>query len=135
MEHLDRPYFVYGTLRPGWGNARLWKHREATARYDGETCVHGYELYAGEIPFAVPGDGMVVGALIYPHPTYAEGLRGNLDALEGHPRMYRRTECVALTPDGPVDAWIYVFQLDVTGCDLIPSGDFNDHLQGHYLRS
>lgn len=127
--HLDRPYFVYGTLRPGEGNDKLWLMAGATCHHDGEAYALGYQMYASGIPYAVPtGDGhdKVWGAIIKPSPTVSEQLelRMVLDALEGHPEHYTRVEAYVSTPEGPMNAWIYSMSNYAPHGDRVPSGDF-----------
>lgn len=100
---------VYGTLRPGNGNARLWEGR-ATAHWDGEAVVHGYALVTnGAFPYATPAVmSQSVVALIEPHEGEYDDVLADMDYLEGVPSHYDRIEVAVLTPAGPVIAWMYV---------------------------
>ena len=102
------PVFVYGTLRPGWGNSRLWEGRGA-AMHDGAATVTGFALVSGgAFPFAIPAaDSVAVGALIYPDVDVYDEVLEALDRLEGYPRFYDRIMVVVDTPAGRVKAWIY----------------------------
>lgn len=85
------PYFVYGTLRPGHGNARLW-HGLARAEGDGVATVSGYRLVSnGYFPYAVPTSGYaIVGTLVFPAAEHADEVKDRLDMLEGYPDHYDR---------------------------------------------
>lgn len=127
-EHLDWPYFVYGTLRPRCGNSSWWRECAAVALFDGEARAHGFRMIARSIPYAVPSDDddYVVGALIMPFDDYGEqlGLRFNLDRLEGHPNHYERIEADIETPLGPCVAWIYSPTKHRPTGEWVMSGDF-----------
>lgn len=125
---------VYGTLRTGHGNDRLWRGYATTAGLDK---VDGYELLTyGAFPYAVPAEG---GAQITVQLIEAEDdqegadLLARLDRLEGTPNHYRRTRIV--TESGRT-AWMYVAS-DRTLADLqgeshrgpatvIDSGDWDE---------
>ena len=96
------PVFVYGTLREGFGNDRLW-HPHATRREapgGGRWEVRGYNLVTnGGFPYAVPtpyvdGIGLtarIVGELIEATDAEHEAeMMKRLDYLEGVPHHYRR---------------------------------------------
>lgn len=112
---IDRlPVFVYGTLRPGWGNALLWDGR-AAPHHDGDAVVLGYRLTSsGGFPYLVADDGSATaGTLIEPEPADYEHVLARMDALEGYEQgsrhnHYERVHVVVHTPEGPVLAWVYV---------------------------
>ena len=108
------PVFVYGTLRPGWGNARLWAGC-AEAHHDGTATVLGYHLTTnGGFPYLVWDDASTtVGTLIEPADEDYDEVLARLDALEGYRpwgrhNHYERVHVVVHTPDGPWLAWTYV---------------------------
>lgn len=115
------PVFVYGTLRPGWGNARLWAGR-GDAHHDGAATVRGFRLVSGgPFPFAVPdADSVATGALIYPSVAEYADVLDDLDRLEGYPRFYDRMMVVVDTPAGHVKAWIYTPARPIEYADLPP---------------
>lgn len=127
------PVFVYGTLRPGWGNSRRWTGR-GEARHDGTATVRGFRLVSnGAFPFALPdADSVAVGALIYPHPDHYAAVLDDLDHLEGYPRFYDRIMVVIDTPAGHVKAWIYV---PVELYDDLPPVEGNDWSAAHPERA
>ena len=106
MERL--PFFVYGTLRPGFGNDRLWQGR-AAAYFDGEATAPGWGLVDRGIPYAVPAVGMAaVGCLVMPFDDEYPSVARSLDGLEGYPVHYDRVAIDAHMPSGsPIRAWIY----------------------------
>ncbi len=79
--------FVYGTLKKGFGNHRLLVDSEKI----GDRTLADHDIYAvSGFPGVVPGTDTVEGEL---YEVDSETLR-RLDALEGHPHMYTRTEVV-----------------------------------------
>jgi len=130
------PFFVYGTLRPGYGNSRGWVGR-ARAVHDGDATVDGFRLAApqyGGFPYAIPAEGSrIVGALIFPEPGEYAAVLYRLDQLEGYPNHYDRIRVRVETPDGWLWAWIYT----PPAADLkdgywermatVPGGDWNRH--------
>lgn len=87
--------FCYGTLKRGHGNNRLLKDGDATFLGEAVT-VNPYRLTAGGVPYMAkpfgskPGLGcaQVLGEVW----TCDDDTREDLDALEGHPDLYRREE-------------------------------------------
>lgn len=120
-----RPYFVYGTLRPGEHNDRKWQGL-AHASEDGAVYVKDYALYMyGGLPIAVPQNGAyVVGALIWPKDATKTQLRYDFDLLEGHPAMYERTEVKALTEFGNLTCWMYVWKRPYPDAIEEKTGDY-----------
>ena len=112
---IQMPVFVYGTLRPGHGNASLWSGL-ATARYDGHARVLGRRLVSnGGFPYmlhSTPSE-QVVGTLIFPDAAYYEQVLDRMDMLEGVPVHYIR-DTIAVICGGGVDgsaifaAWTYM---------------------------
>lgn len=105
-----RPFFVYGTLRPGQGNDRLWRG-DAVAFDDGECIVKGYRLVGrGSIPYAVRAEGkQVVGCLVDPFVDAYANVARALDGLEGYPVHYDRIVVDVYRPGRlePMEAWMY----------------------------
>lgn len=106
------PVFVYGTLRPQFGNAIVWERYGATCLHDGHAHADGYGLgYShGAFPYMHEAEGRsAVGALVMPlYETAADRrMLADLDALEGVPHHYQRIDLIVQTPDGPVRAWAY----------------------------
>lgn len=110
------PFFVYGTLRPGCGNDRLWRGYETEMRF---ATLHNCALWfhaSGRFPFATFGHGDTAhGDLLTIDPTHYDRVCTDLDYLEGFDRLnpersfYRRVEVVANLDDGsPVSAWLYL---------------------------
>lgn len=104
-----RNIFVYGSLRPGCHNARLWQGIGA-ARWDGTAYVIGYKLVnQGWFPYLVrAASAQTVGALIVPDEGWEWEVLRRMDALEGVPVHYERMAVGVMTPDGPERAWTYV---------------------------
>lgn len=96
--------FVYGTLRRGFHNHYYVK----ACRFLGRaTTAEAYAMYvSGGIPSLVAGEARyrVTGEV---YRVDVATLR-NLDALEEHPRVYRRQEADIVTDDGAARrAWVY----------------------------
>lgn len=106
----DLPFFVYGTLRPGYGNSRIWGD-VAHAEHDGAATVQGFRLVtSGAFPFAVRDlNSTSVGALVYPAPEYYEWVLRSFDQLEGVPHLYQRSIVIVETPVADVTAWMYTY--------------------------
>jgi gamma-glutamylcyclotransferase (GGCT)/AIG2-like uncharacterized protein YtfP len=108
------PIFVFGTLRPGHGNDRLWRGR-ARDQYDGDCYVTGFRLVGRGFPYPIPEEGAeTVGALIVPEPEQYELVLAWMDDLEGVPHHYTRDLVVVTTPEGYRVAWMYVTAIDLT---------------------
>ena len=110
-----RPFFVYGTLRPGQGNARTWLGW-ASAYHDGAAYVVGYRLVSnGGFPYMVAAaTSQTVGALIVPDTHKYELVQRAFDNLEGYRpgsahNHYERVTVPVIIP-GPaiVTAWTYI---------------------------
>jgi len=127
------PYFVYGTLQPGFKNhANVVRGRHESAEpatFAGARVVH-YE--AGFPGMHRGGDGTVTGTLLrVAAPAYAAVLR-DLDRLEAFygPRdernMYEREAVVAADARGaPVRAWAYFSLIAEGGGPVpVPGGDW-----------
>lgn len=108
-------FFVYGTLKQGYGNHRLL----ANATYLGDGTVHGMQLYHGPgFPYAFTGDGKVKGEVYAVRPCDI----GRLDALEGYPHHYDRKEVQVLDAKGEIThAWMYYVHNRPRG-EFIPDG-------------
>lgn len=131
FEDLHLPYFVYGTLRPDWGNSRVWRYRDGVPSHDGEAYVCGYQMVDHGIPYAVASarwSDRVVGCLITPPDDYSQrwSLRQALDGLEGHPHHYERVRCQANVPGGTVRAWIYTPTEWRPEGPIEPTGDYTN---------
>ncbi|MCX5382628.1 gamma-glutamylcyclotransferase family protein [Streptomyces sp. NBC_00083] len=108
-----RPFFVYGTLRPG----ERYHRRFLRGRTVGErpALLPGAVLYDGPgYPYATAGPGTVTGALIEVAPAEHGELLGALDELEeyigpGHPRnLYDRVAREVAVQGAAVLAWVYL---------------------------
>ena len=124
--------FVYGTLRRGFNRPmanRLARH----ARYIGPARIAGRLYDVGAYPAFSPscrdGDMPVIGDLyLLSRPRQ---LLRKLDWFEGigagqsRPYEYRR-ECLSVTLEGGgrQSAWVYVYARFLSGCRLIPGGDY-----------
>lgn len=100
---------VYGTLRTGEGNHRCMVRAEGKSLGLGKT-VENYNLYnLGAFPkVSLTRNDHNVPVVVEVFETDTRGLTGPLDALEGYPAFYDRTEVdVTLDSGETVKAWIY----------------------------
>lgn len=124
-------FAVYGTLRTdvNLGYPRsLWM--EEMAEDLGPCKIRG-DLYSvsGSFPGLRPGSGVVRGQLWRAKPGQARKMIHDLDQIESyrefspHTSMYLRVRVPLVKPIG-VKAFTYVWNMDMTGLTLIPSGDW-----------
>lgn len=120
--------FVYGTLRAGY-DGPMAKWLAAAASHVGLATARGRLYRVRDYPgFVRCPSALVVGDLFQLPDDPAV-----LDRLDEHeecaahfpqPHEYRRERLTALSENGPVDAWAYVYSWDVSDLELIESGDF-----------
>lgn len=120
--------FVYGTLRAGF-DGPMARRLVAEARHVGPASVAGVLLRVADYPGFVPGDaGRVTGDLLALDD--ADATLAWLDDYEQcaphwpPPHEYRRDRRMVEGPDGPVDAWVYIYARPVAGLPVIAGGDF-----------
>ncbi|MBX7068126.1 MAG: gamma-glutamylcyclotransferase [Microthrixaceae bacterium] len=116
-------FAAYGTLRPGFPNARLW---DTVPGVSSEPCViPGVRLQVDSVPFArVDLGSEAVGDLITVPGEAASRVLERLDWLEGHPFLYVRVPWPCVTASGTVVCWLY---LDATLEEYgrpVPGGDY-----------
>ncbi|MEV6202327.1 divalent cation tolerance protein CutA [Streptomyces sp. NPDC051771] len=123
----ERPFFVYGTLRPGgYNHDRFLAGRIGT---EAAAVLPGAVLHDGPgYPYVVPQTGgRVIGSLLMPSSGDYGDLFGLLDRLE-LPVGYERVAMdVVRTEDGvQVSAWVFVASPDAPLGPVIESGDWFD---------
>ncbi|MFJ2061294.1 divalent cation tolerance protein CutA [Streptomyces sp. NPDC087908] len=125
--HEERPFFVYGTLRPGAYNHDRFLAGRIGAEAD--AVLHGAVLYDGPgYPYVVPATGgRVVGTLLTPAPDAYGELFGLLDRLE-LPVGYERVamDVVRTRDSASVSAWVFLAAPDAPLGEVIESGDWFD---------
>ncbi|MFE5972543.1 divalent cation tolerance protein CutA [Streptomyces sp. NPDC056460] len=125
--HDERPFFVYGTLRPGAYNHDRFLAGRIGAEAD--AVLHGAVLHDGPgYPYVVPADGgRVVGTLLTPAPGAYGELFGLLDRLE-LPVGYERVamDVVRVRDSARVSAWVFLAAPDAPLGAVIESGDWFD---------
>lgn len=116
--------FVYGTLQPGWLlHERIGEHVVA---YEPLAKLPEYRMYANFYPWIIHkrGEEGVWGTLLY--------LKDASAAIDTMDRVelgagYERVRVEVQTPDGPVSAWVYVWNQGYIPWRedfFVPSGDF-----------
>lgn len=98
--------FVYGTLKREFSNHYFLRKAEFVGP---ARTVERYALYVDEFPFVYPREKIcpIIGELY----DVDSATLSRLDALEGHPRLYRREmiEVERTNSGSVVKAWIYFF--------------------------
>ncbi|MEX0170839.1 divalent cation tolerance protein CutA [Streptomyces sp. LMG1-1-1.1] len=121
----ERPFFVYGTLRPGaYNHDRFLAGRIGT---EADAVLHGAVLHDGPgYPYVVPAEGgQVVGTLLTPAPGAYGELFGLLDRLE-LPVGYERVamDVLRVRDAARVSAWVFLAAPDAPLGPVIESGDW-----------
>lgn len=116
-------FAVYGTLRKGYSNHVLL----VDTRFIGTGVTsEPYRLTANGIPFVSKKDP-VSKVKVEIYETDNEDIISDVDALEGHPRFYKREEISVDLEDGSnVTAELYFCEGRENGT-LIESGDYADY--------
>lgn len=117
MTSTQHPVLVYGTLRPGGWNYRVFLQGHTETEND--IRVTGFNMYGGMkegFPYVTRGEGTITGTLIHITPEdYDEVMKG-LDFLEGYRgegkrNHYERKLVTVQDENGEdVQAWIYVVE-------------------------
>lgn len=125
-----RPFFVYGTLRPGYRNFSLCRGRLAKIE---AAILPNHDIYGLGIPFCHKGTGSVKGYLLTPKEDQYINVLIAFDSLEGyHPKdshsLYLRRGVSVITESGKeVDAWVYYDSLNsFRHLKKIPDGDYSN---------
>lgn len=129
---MSAPIFAfYGTLMSTSSAIRgqeMQRYGKVLGRFktDGQM----YSI-AGAFPGVIPGEGTVYGELWQPHDWVdVDSVFDVLDTIEGADgtpfALYRREEREVEGPDGPVRAWIYIYNGVRQGhYERVESGDWN----------
>lgn len=117
---MKQLFFVYGTLKRGFGNNRLM---EGSKFISEGTTVEKYLFYKRGIPFVSKVDNnpntVNVNGELY---EVDENQIPAIDRLEGHPNWYRRELIDIKTPDNQtVQAWIYFMPLEGSVNEILNS--------------
>lgn len=120
--------FVYGTLRPGFDEPTA-RWLRSVAPVLGRATARGALYRVDTYPGFVPGDeGVVTGDLFaLPDPSATLARLDEYEECAAHfrqPHEYRRALVTVEGPDGPMEAWTYIYMRDVAGLERIAGGDF-----------
>jgi len=124
----DDAVFVYGTLRPGCGNDRLWRDSATVAQ---AAVADGIRLHGlgRAFPYAVeaPLDVTFGTLLIFPEEERAALLQ-RFDWLEGTPSHYVRQTVEVATHEGRRSAWVYLAADEARASSLppVPGNDWTN---------
>lgn len=128
---INIPYAVYGTLRTGHGNSRLWRDM---ADAQGVGTVTGYRLVTnGGFPYALPADELSVIEVVQPRPEHAAEVRYRLDRLEGYPSFYDRVLVDVDLNGETVRCWMYtpVQSESYASLAAVEGNDWNQHVRAY----
>ena len=124
MENL----FVYGSLRKGTLQSQAARRGigteyarflEMNGIYVGPAKAEGRMILLTDYPGFVDGKGTVLGDLY----QVTTAVIKKLDEYEGI--EFERLKREVVGPDGPSDAWVYVYKFSPTGKKRIESGDWS----------
>jgi gamma-glutamylcyclotransferase (GGCT)/AIG2-like uncharacterized protein YtfP len=128
--------FVYGSLRSGF-RSPAYEYISRFFHFVGEARVRGRLFDMGMYPAGIPSfeDSFITGELYnIKNPSEFSWAIGQLDDYEGvavepdEIQLYKREVADVITHDSITPAWIYWYNGDVTGRQLIASGDLMQYL-------
>ncbi|GAA5531184.1 gamma-glutamylcyclotransferase family protein [Herpetosiphon gulosus] len=110
------PLFVYGTLRTGEYN---WKiYLAGKTRSETPAIVQQHQLYANRYPYMIVGKGSVIGTLVEIEPALYETVMREIDELEqfrpNGNSWYLRVARYVNVGDQQILAWMYYASERVT---------------------
>jgi gamma-glutamylcyclotransferase (GGCT)/AIG2-like uncharacterized protein YtfP len=128
----DMYLFVYGTLLQNDNQFAMYLNRHCNFITPGR--IKGLLYDIGEYPgLVINTNAQYVSGSIY-QVNNAEVLT-EIDRYEGvgadeeQPNLYLRVSHPIETADGPINAWVYVYNLPVAGLPQIYSGDYIEYLK------
>ena len=126
------PVFVYGTLRPGQKNYTRFLAGRTTEELPATVSGRLYIAEEGGYPFLQPGEGWVIGTLMFLTPDQHATTLKQLDHLENYDpeneatSLYLRRRTNAILADGSrVPAWVYFWNQPGLSGRRIENGDFS----------
>ncbi|MEO7214384.1 gamma-glutamylcyclotransferase family protein [Mucilaginibacter sp.] len=124
--------FVYGTLLQNGNQFARYLNQHCDFIITGKIAGILYDI--GEYPgLVIDHNADYVFGSIY-QIRNAEVLK-EIDIYEGvgadeeHPNLYLRINHSFETAEGPIDAWVYIYNLPVKGFPRITSGDYKEYLR------
>ncbi|BFH72601.1 gamma-glutamylcyclotransferase [Sulfurisphaera javensis] len=125
------PYlFVYGSLRYGFE----LHHLLSNSRFVGLAFTEGYKMYdLGSYPGVIKGDGIIYGE-VYEVDEDTINLLDRVEDYRGRPDdLYIREKTKVYFDDkrkySLSDVYIYVYNQDISGRDLIDEGDYSKYVR------
>lgn len=129
--------FVYGSLRSGF-QSEAYEYMSRYFQLLGNGRVKGQLYDLGDYPAAIPvsDDQFIYGELYEVKNTdefsYVIGQLDDYEGVlveDGEQPLYRRELVTVETGQGPVTAWVYWYNGNITGKPPIPSGDLLQYLR------
>ncbi|AMK24624.1 gamma-glutamylcyclotransferase [Sphingobium sp. TB-6] len=120
--------FVYGTLRPGFDDPMAeWLGK--VARHAGRAVARGRLYRVASYPAFVPGGSDEVSGDLFAlaDPAASLAVLDDYEECASHfpePHEYRRERLTVRGENGPVEAWTYIYNWEVSALERIESGDF-----------
>ena len=121
--------FVYGTLRPE-SDSGMAEWLRARALHIGAAHAPGALFMLDGYPGLIPGEAGSVLGNIYRLYDDGDEVLAALDEYEEcsarfpAPHEYERRVIIVEAPDGPLQAWAWIYAWPVAGRERIDSGDF-----------
>jgi|688.fasta_scaffold80279_2 gamma-glutamylaminecyclotransferase len=111
--------FVYGTLRPPYGNYQNYLNNEGAKHLGSATTKSELRMFASGIPYVSEGKFLTEEEKQIFKPVNIKGdlfevddkTLMNLDRLEGHPNFYKRTPLVVMMDNQEINAEIYMHEV------------------------
>lgn len=139
MTDTTLPFYVYGTLRSGFGNHRLF---DSAVTDITPAHLHGAKMVAGGCPFVFldGSDTTVLGEIVTIEPSRYPAVLKTVDRLEGYNgpgrfNLYERQIIEAVTETGQtVKAYAYLVDESddfVQSNTAVPSGDYADYARSY----
>lgn len=113
--------FVYGTLMRNHGNYLRFLENRSVFIGPGETAPSYTMLGLGGFPGVIKGGSTAIKGEVF---EITDGVRKDLDGLEGHPSFYKRTP-ITLADGTDVETYLLQPRGNMDDYPIVKSGDWN----------